>query len=138
MKKDIRVYDLNQFINRFISFDIVFHEYLDTMKMITMRKALVDENYSDLKVGYVHNVKRFSQEAYEFIEREKYRGNYDQVAGLEKDINNYIINLIHVLGFINFRQNILSLKIHRDVKKMQDKLRTEINNDIVQISQESL
>jgi len=93
MTSRYRILETNVLLERFVTYNEVFSEYLKTIKIIERGEALRYETYGRLIDNYIRNVKQFIQLCNSYLA--KYKLENSLVA---EKLNNYFLDLIGAIS----------------------------------------
>lgn len=97
------ILERNVFLERFLTYRVVFREYFKTMDLIARGEALKHETYTRLADNFLINVKNYSQLCLSFIHKHQLRDTI-----VEEHLDNYFIELIEGLKCMDLNNNELN------------------------------
>lgn len=92
----------NIFLEKFLTYRVVFQEYFKTMDLIERVEVLKYETYSRLANNFLLNVKIYSHICTSFIEKQNLQG-----SAMEAKLNGYLANLVKGMDCLDTDQNLL-------------------------------
>lgn len=110
-----RILETNVLLERFVTYNEVFTEYLKTIKLIERGEALRYETYSRWIDNYLTNIKSFIKLCNSYLS--KYNLENSTVA---EKLNNYFIDLIDMVNYMDVDRNLVD---HSSIEKAQSKIR---------------
>ncbi|WP_300559294.1 hypothetical protein [Companilactobacillus sp.] len=92
----------NIFLEKFLTYRVVFQEYFKTMDLIERGEVLKYETYSRLANNFLLNVKIYSHICKSFIEKQNLQG-----SAMEVKLNGYLADLVQGVDCLDTDQNLL-------------------------------
>ncbi|WDT66644.1 hypothetical protein NV391_05415 [Companilactobacillus crustorum] len=110
-----RILETNVLLERFVTYNEVFTEYLKTIKLIERGEALRYETYSRWIDNYLTNIKSFIKLCNSYLS--KYNLENSTIA---EKLNNYFMDLIDIVNYMDVDHNLVD---HSSIEKAQSKIR---------------
>ncbi|CAJ1175908.1 hypothetical protein LCR01_06070 [Companilactobacillus crustorum] len=110
-----RILETNVLLERFVTYNEVFTEYLKTIKLIERGEALRYETYSRWIDNYLTNIKSFIKLCNSYLS--KYNLENSTIA---EKLNNYFMDLIDMVNYMDVDHNLVD---HSSIEKAQSKIR---------------
>lgn len=110
-----RILETNVLLERFVTYNEVFTEYLKTIKLIERGEALKYETYSRWIDNYLTNIKSFIKLCNSYLS--KYNLENSTIA---EKLNNYFMDLIDMVNYMDVDHNLVD---HSSIEKAQSKIR---------------
>ncbi|WP_119326227.1 hypothetical protein [Companilactobacillus musae] len=116
MPNKYRILETNVLLERFVTYNEVFSEYLKTIKLIERGEALRYETYSRWVDNYLSNIKSFIKLCNSYLAKYNLEGSV-----IAEKLNNYFIGLIEMVSCMDLERNSVD---HLKLERAQSDLRT--------------
>ncbi|MGR3741733.1 hypothetical protein [Companilactobacillus sp. DQM5] len=126
--------DLINFVDKFATYDLVFNEYMETMKKISDGKALMFENFQTLNCNYRKNVQLFTSETIKTIKILQKKIDSTSLNEIIKSLNDYISELNKVTNCVDENSQSLDLIKHKLIVANVQNAKNNLFNSLQMIS----
>lgn len=102
------------FLERFLTYRVVFEEYFKTMSLIDRGEVLKYETYERLTDNFLINLKKYIKLGTSYIDKYQL-----QNTTMEHSLNQYYVDLINSLNCMNLTNNVLD---HYEMKAAKERI----------------